>query len=169
MIPFPSGTPADIPKVQHDFAPESDEHRVERRRRLRVVKDSFVHTWNGYKKHAWLQDEVAPLTGGHHNGYGGWGATMVDTLDTLLIMGLDNDFADAVAALEHIDFAASQEDTLNVFESTIRYLGGLLSAYDLSEGKFPILLDKAVELGDMLYFAFDTPNRMPIIRWAWKK
>ncbi|EAQ84271.1 hypothetical protein CHGG_10675 [Chaetomium globosum CBS 148.51] len=43
--------------------------------------------------------------------------------------------------------------------TTIRHLAGLLSAYDLS-GE-PALLEKAKELGNMLYMAFDTPNRMP--------
>jgi mannosyl-oligosaccharide alpha-1,2-mannosidase len=41
--------------------------------------------------------------------------------------------------------------------------GGFLSAYDLSGDKR--LLDKAVEVGEMLYVAFDTPNRMPVTRW----
>jgi mannosyl-oligosaccharide alpha-1,2-mannosidase len=44
-----------------------------------------------------------------------------------------------------------------------------LSAYDLSEGKHHVLLEKAVQLGDMLYGAFDTPNRLPITRWDWVK
>ena len=43
-----------------------------------------------------------------------------------------------------------------------------MAAYDLSEEKYPILLRKATEMGDMLYVAFDTPNRMPIVRWNFK-
>jgi mannosyl-oligosaccharide alpha-1,2-mannosidase len=82
---------------------------------------------------------------------------------------LEDDFAKAVAALRDIDFTRAEHGMLNVFETTIRYLGGLLSAHDLSNGKYPILLQKAVELGDMLYAAFDTPNRMPITRWYWEK
>jgi mannosyl-oligosaccharide alpha-1,2-mannosidase len=58
---------------------------------------------------------------------------------------------------------------VNVFETTIRYLGGLMSAYDLSGQKYSVLLDKATELGEMLYGAFDTPNRMPVTRWNWRK
>lgn len=52
---------------------------------------------------------------------------------------------------------------LSVFETTIRYLGGFLAAYDLSGDQR--LLRKAREVGDMIYVAFDTPNRMPITRW----
>jgi mannosyl-oligosaccharide alpha-1,2-mannosidase len=133
------------------------------------VKEAFLHSWNGYKKYAWLQDEVTPVTGGFTNSFGQRGATLVDTLDTLAIMGLDEEFAEAVKAVKGIDFTTSAIPRLNVFETTIRYLGGLLSAYDVTEAKHHILLEKAVELGDMLYAAFDTPNRMPIGRWDWEK
>ena len=54
-----------------------------------------------------------------------------------------------------------------VFETTIRYLGGMLSAYDLSGNV--ILLKKAWELGNMLYTAFDTPSRMPVPYWSLKR
>lgn len=80
-------------------------------------------------------------------------------------MELYDEFETAVAAVEKIDFSTCALETLNVFETTIRYLGGLLSAHDLSGGKYPVLLTKAIELGEMLYVAFDTPNRMPIARW----
>lgn len=133
------------------------------------MKKAFLHSWNGYKKHAWLQDEVTPVTGGFTNGFGQRGATLVDTLDTLAIMGLDDEFETAVKAVKRIDFTTSASARLNVFETTIRYLGGLLGAYDVSEAKHSALLDKATELGDMLYAAFDTSNRMPIGRWDWEK
>jgi mannosyl-oligosaccharide alpha-1,2-mannosidase len=80
-------------------------------------------------------------------------------------MGLDTEFDQAVRAIEQIDFSSSSLEEINVFETTIRYLGGFLAAYDLSGGKYPSLLRKAVELGDMLYVAFDTPNHLPITRW----
>lgn len=83
-------------------------------------------------------------------------------------MGLHDDFRIAVEAIDQIDFSTCALEELNVFETTIRYLGGFLSAYDLSEGKYPILIQKATEMGDMLYKAFDTPNRLPITRWNFK-
>ncbi|ORY10464.1 glycoside hydrolase [Clohesyomyces aquaticus] len=167
MIPLPSGNPAAIPKIQHAFGVETQHNKQEREQRQAAVKAAFLHSWDGYKKHAWLQDEVTPVSGGYKNGYGSRGATLVDTLDTLCIMGLDKEFKRALKALNKIDFTTSAEPTVNLFETTIRYLGGLLSAYDLSEGKHRVLLRKAVQLGDMLYAAFDTPNRMPITRWDW--
>lgn len=42
----------------------------------------------------------------------------------------------------------------SIFETTIRYLGGLLSAYELSDQQFPVLLEKAKEVGDKLTFGW---------------
>lgn len=167
-IALPTGAPTPIPSIQHKFEAETSAERYTREVRLAAVKKSFVHSWEGYKNHAWLQDEVLPIGGGYKNGFGGWGATLVDSLDTLWVMGLKRDFKIAVAALDKIDFSSSHSFEINIFETTIRYLGGLLSAYDVSEGQYPALLDKAVNLGEMLYVAFDTPNRMPVTHWDWR-
>jgi mannosyl-oligosaccharide alpha-1,2-mannosidase len=166
---LPTGPIADIPRVQHVFEQESDAEKAEREYRLAAVKQAFVHSWEGYKANAWMQDEVTPLSGTHKNGFGGWGATMVDSLDTLWIMGLRDDFELAINELKNIQFTTMSATKVNVFETTIRYLGGLMSAYDLSGHKYGVLLDKATELGDMLYAAFDTPNHMPVTRWNWRK
>jgi mannosyl-oligosaccharide alpha-1,2-mannosidase len=128
-----------------------------------------MHSWRGYEKYAWMHDEVTPITKRYKNPFGGWGATLVDSLDTLWIMGMEKEFTYAVSALEKIDFSTARLETLNVFETTIRYLGGLLAAHDLTNGKYPILLKKAIELGEMLYVAFDTPDRMPVTRWNWRE
>jgi mannosyl-oligosaccharide alpha-1,2-mannosidase len=84
-------------------------------------------------------------------------------------MGFDEDFGDCVDAIEKIDFTTSTLEVVNVFETTIRHLGGLLAAYDLSRGRYPVLLKKAVELGNMLYVAFDTANHMPNTRWRYRQ
>ncbi|KAI9723294.1 MAG: hypothetical protein M1812_001177 [Candelaria pacifica] len=168
FIPLPSGAPMVIPKIQRQtFDSENAEEKATRESRLQAVVSSFQHSWAGYKEHAWLQDELAPVSGAFHTSFGGWGATLVDTLDTLWILGMKTEFEDAVRAIGQIDFTVLQMTTLNLFETTIRYLGGLLGAYDISEGKYDILLEKAIELGEMLYAAFDTPNRMPVTRWDW--
>ncbi|KIW95946.1 uncharacterized protein Z519_03012 [Cladophialophora bantiana CBS 173.52] len=168
---FPIGPLEQIPKIQFDFEshPEPAAAKTTRETRRAAVKEAFVHAWNGYKKHAWGQDEVAPLSGASRSSFGGWGATLVDTMDTLLIMGLKDEFDLCVEQVKRIDFTTNDADTLNVFETTIRYLGGLLAAYDLTDGKYRILLDKARELGEILYSAFDTPHHLPMTRWNWKK
>ena len=114
-----------------------------------------------------MRDEIAPISGAYRDSFGGWAATLVDSLDTLWITGLRDEFELAVSAVKTIDFDNSPDDEINVFETTIRYLGGFLSAFDLSG--HTVLLEKAIELGEMLYVAFDTPNRMPITRWNFKK
>jgi mannosyl-oligosaccharide alpha-1,2-mannosidase len=93
---------------------------------------------------------------------------MVDALDTLWIMGLTEEFEDAVKAVGGIDFTTSSRRDIPVFETVIRYLGGLISAYDVSEGRYDILLRKAVELANVLMGAFDTPNRMPQTYYNWR-
>ncbi|KKY17128.1 putative class i alpha-mannosidase [Diplodia seriata] len=158
----------EIPRIQHDFPPEPEEARKVRLERLDQIKAEFIHAWTGYKEHAWLKDEVAPISGDSRDTLGGWAATLVDSLDTLWIMDLKADFEDAVAAVNAIDFSTCTLSELNVFEATTRHLGGLLSAYDVSDGQYPTLLQKAWELGHMLYAAFDTPNRMPVTRWNFR-
>lgn len=168
---LPTGPLAQIPRTQYDFGshPESTEARAIREKRRAAVKDAFLHAWTGYKKHAWTRDEVAPISGAYRTSFGGWGATLIDTMDTLWIMDLKADFDLCVDAVKHVDFTTNEEEYLNVFETTIRYMGGLLAAYDLSSSKYKLLLDKATELGEILYSAFDTPTHMPMARWSWKK
>jgi mannosyl-oligosaccharide alpha-1,2-mannosidase len=164
---LPDGSPKKLPRVQHKFQEEDPDLKKKREGRRDKVKEVFLRSWNAYKQKAWLHDELKPIYGGHKDTFGGWGASLVDSLDMLAILGLEDDLRNATDALNQIDFNSSKQRDLNVFETTIRYLGGFLAAYDISEGKYPALLEKAIDLGNMLYMAFDTPNRMPIARWDW--
>ncbi|KAL1862843.1 hypothetical protein Daus18300_008340 [Diaporthe australafricana] len=162
--PLPTGKSIKFPKVQAvRFPAETADQRTKRQFHRDTVKKVFKKCWQSYKEKAWLSDELTPLSGQSRNTFGGWGATLVDSLDTLWIMGMKAEFAEAVDAAVTIDFTKSQHDEINVFETTIRYLGGFLAAYDQSGD--PRLLRKANEVGEMLLKAFDTPNRMPITRW----
>ncbi|KAI9697702.1 MAG: hypothetical protein M1820_007689 [Bogoriella megaspora] len=163
MIPMPTAEFEHIPMVQYTFAVENSKEASKQEERRNAVKKVFQKCWASYKKHAWMKDELAPLSGGYKNTFGGWAATLVDSLDTLWIMGMKEEFYEAMKAVDQIDFSRTVMEEINVFETTIRYLGGFLSAYDLSGET--ALLDKAIEVGEMVYVAFDTPNRMPITRW----
>lgn len=165
---LPTGKPIKFPPLQFDFPPESSDARTIRLERRGAIKANLKHTWESYKTFAWMKDELSPVEAGSHTSFGGWAATLIDSLDTLWIMGMVDEFKEAVAILDEIDFAVSDSDVLSLFETTIRYLGGLLGAYDISDERYPILLKKATELGEMLYRAFDTPNRMPIPYWHFK-
>lgn len=74
-------------------------------------------------------------------------------------MGLDDDYLRALEHIRNVDWRQSREPS-KTFETNIRYLGGLLSAYDLKGDK--ILLDKAEELAENVIMpAFKTSNGIP--------
>ncbi|KAF8103900.1 hypothetical protein N665_0182s0008 [Sinapis alba] len=126
--------------------------------RMQRVKEAMVHAWSSYEKYAWGQDELQPQTKDGVDSFGGLGATMIDALDTLYIMGLDEQFQKArewVATSLNFD----KDYDASMFETTIRVVGGLLSAYDLSGDK--IFLDKAKDIADRLLPAWDTPSGIP--------
>ncbi|KAF2641493.1 seven-hairpin glycosidase [Massarina eburnea CBS 473.64] len=163
---LPTNNPIMLPRIQHVFDTEDTTAKTIRQSRQADVKQQFVKCWENYRTKAWMHDELSPISGGHSDRFGGWAATLIDSLDTLWIMGLNDEFEEAVADVEKVDFGKFMTSTewINVFETNIRHLGGLLSAYELSEDKR--LLKKATEVGEMLYHAFDTPNHMPRTRWG---
>ncbi|KAI9047271.1 hypothetical protein LZ554_008722 [Drepanopeziza brunnea f. sp. 'monogermtubi'] len=167
VIPLPRKSAKKMPKIQHKAVPETIREKKIREGRLEEIRNAFLHTWEGYKAHAWAQDELRPLAGGFKQPFCGWAATMVDSLDTLWIMGLKEEFELALTELENVDFTNKKGCVINLFETTIRHLGGLLAAWDLTEGKYGILMEKAVELAEVLFTAFDTPNRMPTPHYLW--
>jgi hypothetical protein len=128
-------------------------------RREDVVK-MLRSSWQGYRRHAWGYDEFAPISKHMTNwGHGkGIGATIVDALDTLLIAGLDEEAAEAIEWCENT-LTFDQNIKLSGFETTIRVLGGLLSAYQITGRQK--LLDQAHDLGRRLLVAFDTPSGVP--------
>lgn len=70
-------------------------------------------------------------------------------------MGMTDFFEEAVNFTASVDFSKSQTpDDVSVFETTIRYLGGYLSAYELSGAKYPVLLEKAKEVADKMAYAW---------------
>jgi mannosyl-oligosaccharide alpha-1,2-mannosidase len=156
---LPTYLPEQLPRVQHDFHTGKSSNKDVLGSRRREVLDAFTKSWDSYKERAWMYDELRPVSGNGRMAFGGFAATLIDSLDTLWIMGLHDDFRHAVQAVAILDWANTTDTSVNMFETTIRHLGGLLGAYDLSQE--PVLLAKAIELGNMLYAGFDTPNRMP--------
>lgn len=128
-----------------------------RNERQQAVVDTFRHAWEGYRTFAWGHDELKPVSRSFNEWFG-LGLTLVDALDTLWILGLGKEFAEArewVSRELHFD----KDVDVNLFESTIRILGGLLSAYHLSGD--PLFLLKAEDLGNRLMPAFKTPSSIP--------
>ncbi|XP_043701781.1 mannosyl-oligosaccharide 1,2-alpha-mannosidase MNS3 [Telopea speciosissima] len=143
--------------------------------RQQNVKKAFIHAWSGYKNYAMGYDELMPLSKRGIDGLGGLGATIVDALDTAMIMGIDEIVLEAGTWIEkNLAQRISEKDQVNLFETTIRVLGGLLSAYHLSGGEHgmdskavkgpnPIVyLDVAKDLADRLLVAFtSSPTSVP--------
>ncbi|KAL5531444.1 hypothetical protein ACEPAG_4321 [Sanghuangporus baumii] len=123
------------------------------------VKKAFLHAYHGYERYASPRDELLPLSNGSVNNFNGWGVTMVDSLDTMYMMGLHDEFDRGVKLVKKMQIE-THNDTVPFFETVIRYLGGLLSAYGLS--KDPVLLHKADELGAALLPAFNTTSGFPV-------
>jgi mannosyl-oligosaccharide alpha-1,2-mannosidase len=120
---------------------------------------AFAH----YREKAWGKDEIKPVSGtyssfplrDHH-----LGLSLVEALDTLWVMGLDEEFNAGVDWVKaELDFDV--DGVVSVFETNIRLVGGLLSAHHACGD--PVLLDKAKHLADRLLPAFDTPTGIP---WA---
>ncbi|KNZ51253.1 hypothetical protein VP01_4024g2, partial [Puccinia sorghi] len=171
----------------------------------------FQHVWEGYKARAWGHDELKPISGSvsfificssqlyasqftlSHGRYvfnsqfqdpfAGWGATLVDCLDTLLIMNLTLEYNYARTHVKAIDWThtmdvnrmgqygssyTTTQPMISFFETVIRCklcldMGGLISAYDLSGDQ--LMLDRAEELAEWLVPAFGTSSGLPKSRY----
>lgn len=120
------------------------------------VRAIFAHGYQAYETHAFGRDEVHPLSNRSNDRWGGLAVTMVDALDTMLLMGLHETFARARTwLLAHLPGRIQAGGDVPFFEVTIRVLGGLLSAAILSGGVSggtidPELLQLATQLGKAL-------------------
>lgn len=140
--------------------PESlhDEYHYLSEYRAKNVRDSFCFGWAGYKQFAWGHDEVHPISGGFGDNWGGFGMTILDSMDSLKILGLNKEFDDATSWVrEKATFDRSH--TVSVFETNIRIIGGMLSAYDLSNNS--LFLDKAIDMANRLLPSFNTQSGYP--------
>ncbi|KAH0578671.1 hypothetical protein H2248_003802 [Termitomyces sp. 'cryptogamus'] len=129
-------------------------------RRQDEVRRAFMHAYSGYMEHAFPADELLATSGGKSSKFNGWSITLIDAMDTMWMMGLENQFIDAVQVVAAQNFTTNSKYFVSFFETVIRYLGGLLSAYSLS-GE-PILLSRADDLGTFLLPIFETPSGFPI-------
>ncbi|HEV8117018.1 MAG TPA: glycoside hydrolase family 47 protein [Thermoanaerobaculia bacterium] len=126
------------------------------------VREETLAAWRAYESRAWGHDELKPVSGTAKDWYDGQSLLMtpVDSLDTLLLMGLQEEAGRAKAViLEKLSF--DRDIFVKNFEITIRLLGGLLSGYQMTGDKR--LLDLADDLGARLLPAFGSPTGMPYV------
>jgi hypothetical protein len=137
--------------------PEASTTKTIREERRDAVRRAMQHAWGGYTTHAYGHDEVRPVTNATNDSWGGWGATLIDALDTLWLMEMHDEFARARDHVAQLNFKVDK--SVSVFETTIRIVGGLLGAYELSKDE--LFLQKADELATLLLPAFETPQSLP--------
>jgi len=123
------------------------------------VKTEFLHSWNAYKEYALGHDALKPLSKTAHDWYAhSLLMTPVDAFDTMVLMGLEKEAAEAKQmVLDSLRFDHDME--VQAFEITIRLLGGLLSGYELDGDRR--FLELATDLGNRLLPIFDSPTGMP--------
>lgn len=72
--------------------------------RASLVKQSFLHAWDGYDKYAFGFDELLPLSNRSITNLNGWGVTIVDSLSTMKLMGLDDVYDRAMVHVSKMKF-----------------------------------------------------------------
>ncbi|XP_040897421.1 endoplasmic reticulum mannosyl-oligosaccharide 1,2-alpha-mannosidase-like isoform X2 [Toxotes jaculatrix] len=144
---------------EKEDSPANQEAKVSKEpaRRLEAVQEAFRHAWKGYKDFAWGHDELRPISKSYSEWFG-LGLTLIDALDTMWILGLKEEFEEAKAWVA-TELTFNKNVDVNLFESTIRILGGLLSTYHLTGDT--LFLDKAKDIGSRLMPAFNTPSKIP--------
>jgi mannosidase alpha-like ER degradation enhancer 2 len=123
------------------------------------IKKEFKFAWDNYKKYAWGHDELLPLTKSYRDWYGEpLAITIIDSLDSLYLMGFKDEFESALKwVIKNVSF--DKNIKVQAFEITIRLLGGLISAYQISGNEK--LLFMAEDLAERMLPIFNSPTGMP--------
>ncbi|XP_039310464.1 ER degradation-enhancing alpha-mannosidase-like protein 3 [Solenopsis invicta] len=157
-------------------------NKEEREALKEEARDMFYHAYNAYMDNAYPADELMPLScKGRYRGsepnrgdidstLGNFSLTLVDTLDTLVVLGDLEEFENAVKLVAR-DVSFDTDVIVSLFETNIRMLGGLLSGHILAEylqqradimpwyrGE---LLNLAKDLGYRFLPAFNTTTGIP--------
>ncbi|XP_041667518.1 ER degradation-enhancing alpha-mannosidase-like protein 3 isoform X2 [Cheilinus undulatus] len=151
-----------------------------------VIRDQIVemfdHAYGSYMKYAYPADELMPLScrgrvrgqepnrGDIDDSLGKFSLTLIDTLDTLVVLNKLDEFEDAVRKAVK-DVRLDNDVVVSVFETNIRVLGGLLGGHVMADllrqrGERmqwyqDELLHMAKELGHRLLPAFNTTSGLP--------
>lgn len=140
--------------------------------KLKQIARAMRETYQGYLDEAFGHDEIMPVTGGTRRTRNGWGVFIVDSATTLVVMRMWNELQRSVDHIvNNIDFN-SPIGLVDPFETTIRYLGALVSLIDLYDaGVIPSsvlrtrhrvgLVKQATILANNLLYAYDPETGLP--------
>ncbi|XP_041862190.1 ER degradation-enhancing alpha-mannosidase-like protein 3 isoform X1 [Melanotaenia boesemani] len=159
--------------------------REEKNRLRNQVVEMFDHAYQNYMDHAYPADELMPLTcrgrvrglepsrGDVDDALGKFSLTLIDTLDTLVLLNKTTEFEAAVRRVLS-DVRLDNDIVVSVFETNIRVLGGLLGGHSmavmLKDGGQHMqwyqdeLLHMAKDIGLRLLPAFNTSSGLPYPR-----
>ncbi|KYQ90097.1 glycoside hydrolase family 47 protein [Tieghemostelium lacteum] len=129
-----------------------NEQHIQNQQRRDAIRSGMKFAWDKYVEYAWGHDELRPLSKVGHDWFG-LGLTIVDSIDTLYLMGLKDEYKKArdwIANELHQD--KNSGHTISVFETNIRFLGGYLATYEMTGDE--MFLEKAKEMGHILLKAF---------------
>ncbi|XP_036384113.1 ER degradation-enhancing alpha-mannosidase-like protein 3 [Megalops cyprinoides] len=149
------------------------------------ILEMFDHAYGSYMKYAYPADELMPLScrgrvrgqepnrGDIDDSLGKFSLTLIDTLDTLVVLNKLEEFEEAVRKTVR-DVKLDNDVVVSVFETNIRVLGGLLGAHVMADllrerGERmqwyrDELLHMARDLGHRLLPAFNTTSGLPYPR-----
>ncbi|ULT80453.1 hypothetical protein L3Y34_010785 [Caenorhabditis briggsae] len=163
-----------------------DGEELDKKKLQKEAYDMFMHGYNSYMNYAFPADELMPLSckgrirgltpsrGDVDDVLGNYSVTLLDSLDTLVVLNELDEFERAVdLVIKQVRF--DSDHVVSVFETNIRVLGGLISAHVLAElikEKYPErmqtyegqLLKMATEVGNRLLPAFNTTSGLPYSR-----
>jgi mannosyl-oligosaccharide alpha-1,2-mannosidase len=154
--------------IQHPFLPGQGCLPA----KAEAVRQEYRYVWNEYVKYAFGEDDLLPLSHAGTNDLFGWGATIVDGIDTAVVMGLTDIVEKQLAFIASVDFSTA-DSIVDEFDAMIRYIGGLLSAYDLinspqivppglyNASHVQALLTAAKTISDHLKPMFNSPSGVP--------
>lgn len=98
-------------QVQYNFTPGTNKNDP----RAEAVKEAYVREWNQYSKYAFPNDDLLPTTHNYTNDLFGWGATVVDGIDTAIVMGLTDIVEQQLKHIASVDFTSVWERQPHVF------------------------------------------------------
>jgi mannosyl-oligosaccharide alpha-1,2-mannosidase len=126
------------------------------------VRNQTRWAWRSYVDKAFGHDQIKPVSGGFEEFFVDghpMGLTIVEALDTLWLMELDAELEEGLRWVRR-NLRFDVDVPFQLFETNIRLLGGLLSAYHCT--RRPWLLELAADLGDRLLPAFSSsPTGIP--------
>ncbi|KAM9973403.1 hypothetical protein ACTFIW_010490 [Dictyostelium discoideum] len=129
------------------------------KKRSLLIREEMKFSWDKYREFAWGYDELKPVEKKGHDWFG-LGLSIVDSLDTLYLMGLDKEYKEGKDWVENV--LNHRKDTgrkVSVFETTIRFLGTYNTMYSLTGEK--LYLDLGRDMADLILYAFNDRSPFP--------